>query len=182
MITIEGAKELLIEGINYAAYKETDSSLSDSDKNRLYGEEHYYSGRMIAGESPWSDGDFEGKMAELLTWATRLNASKPEFAEARKLLGSQSSVIGRVIRRADGPVNISAAGIASGALTVLVWVLSLHPLGLLRDVFGDTPWWAFAMLLLAFVLGIFAATQRRIWWWIVATVGLSGFLLLAANN
>jgi len=28
---------MIIDGINYAAYKETDSSLHDSDKNRLFG-------------------------------------------------------------------------------------------------------------------------------------------------
>jgi hypothetical protein len=32
---------MIIDGINYAAYKETDSSLHDSDKNRLFGSERY---------------------------------------------------------------------------------------------------------------------------------------------
>ena len=37
------ARELIIEGINFAAYRETDSSLHDSDKNRLFGSDHCFS-------------------------------------------------------------------------------------------------------------------------------------------
>ena len=36
-MTPDEARHLIIEGINYAAYKETDSSLHDADKNRLFG-------------------------------------------------------------------------------------------------------------------------------------------------
>jgi hypothetical protein len=36
-MTLEEARLLIVEGINYAAYKETESSLYDSDKNRLFG-------------------------------------------------------------------------------------------------------------------------------------------------
>jgi len=34
VMTLEEARLLIVEGINYAAYRETDSSLYDSDKNR----------------------------------------------------------------------------------------------------------------------------------------------------
>jgi hypothetical protein len=39
-MTQDEARERIIEGMNYAAYRETDSSLYDSDKNRLFGAEH----------------------------------------------------------------------------------------------------------------------------------------------
>jgi hypothetical protein len=50
------ARHILIEGINYAAYRETDSSLYDSDKNRLFGSAHYNSGRIETQSSPWEQG------------------------------------------------------------------------------------------------------------------------------
>lgn len=40
-MTPDEARHLVIEGINYAAYHETDFSLYDSDKNRLFGSKHY---------------------------------------------------------------------------------------------------------------------------------------------
>lgn len=99
-MTSEEARLLIVEGINYAAYKETDSSLHDSDKNRLLGFEHYNSGREVVKPSPWADGDFEERMAMLLRWANTLNRSVPEFTDAQKLLKDEDSAIGRVIRRA----------------------------------------------------------------------------------
>jgi hypothetical protein len=36
-MTPDEARELIVDGINYVAYKETESSLHDSDKNRLFG-------------------------------------------------------------------------------------------------------------------------------------------------
>ncbi len=98
-MTLEEARLLIVEGINYAAYKETDSSLHDSDKNRLLDYEHYKSGRHISKPSPWSEGDFEEKMAALLRWANTLNRSDPAFAQALNLLESEDSLIGRVIQR-----------------------------------------------------------------------------------
>jgi len=47
-MTENEAKELLIDGMNYAAYRETNHSLWDSDKNTLFGFEHYSSGRTVA--------------------------------------------------------------------------------------------------------------------------------------
>jgi hypothetical protein len=93
------AREIIIDGINYAAYRETDSSLHDSDKNRLFGVEHYKSGRPVYFPSPWAGKRFEGKMATLLVWANMLNASSANFAEAQKILRKEKSVLGRVIRR-----------------------------------------------------------------------------------
>jgi hypothetical protein len=94
------ARQLVIEGMNYAAYHETDFSLYDSDKNRLFGSEHYNSGRPVYEPSAWAEGNFEEKMTMLLVWANVLNRSVPAFAEAQKLLENEDSVLGRVIRSA----------------------------------------------------------------------------------
>lgn len=99
VMTLEEARLLIVEGIDYAAYKETDSSLYDSDKNRLFGSEHYNSGRDVVKPSPWAEGDFEERMAMLLRWASTLNRSDPAFAQAVNLLEGEDSLIGRVIRR-----------------------------------------------------------------------------------
>jgi len=79
-MTLDEARHLVIEGINYAAYRETDSSLHNSDKNSLFGSERYKSDRPVYQPSPWAEGDFEEKMAVLLTWANVLNRSVPAFA------------------------------------------------------------------------------------------------------
>lgn len=97
-MTPDEARQIIVEGINYAAYSKTDSSLYDSDKNRLFGSEHYKSGRHVVKPSPWSDGNFEEKMATLLRWANVLDASVLSFAQAQALLEAEDSVIGRVIR------------------------------------------------------------------------------------
>jgi hypothetical protein len=99
-MTPDEARQLVIEGINYAAYHETNFSLHDSDKNRLFGSEHFNSGRPIHEPSPWAEADFEEKMAMLLVWANILNRSVPTFAEAQRLLEAEDSVLGRVIRNA----------------------------------------------------------------------------------
>jgi hypothetical protein len=91
---------LVIDCINQAAYRETDSSLHDSDKNRLFGSEHYKSDRPVYKPSPWAEGDFEEKIAMLLVWAIPLNSFVPAFTAAQRLLEGEESVIGRVIRRA----------------------------------------------------------------------------------
>jgi hypothetical protein len=98
-MTLEEARRVIVEAINYAAYKETDSSLYDSDKNRLFGSEHYKSDREVIEPSPWAEGDFEEKMAMLLGWANVLNGSVAAFAQAQSLLQDEDSVIGRVIQR-----------------------------------------------------------------------------------
>lgn len=98
-MTADEARHLIIEGLNYAAYRETDSSLYDSDKNRLFGSERYNSGRAVARPSPWSEGDFEVKMATLLRWARALNRSTPAFEECREDSSSEDSIMGHIIRR-----------------------------------------------------------------------------------
>ena len=94
---------MIIEGINYAAYKETDSSLYDADKNRLFGSENYKSGRLIVRPSRWAEGSFEEEMSALLRLANVLNRSLPAFKEAQTLLEGENSVIGQVIRRSNRP-------------------------------------------------------------------------------
>ncbi len=98
-MNLDEARNLIIEGINYAAYRKTESSPHDSDKNRLFGSEHYNSGRLVVNSSPWSEGDFEEKMATLLRWANSLNKSNPAFSEAQRVLENEDAVIGRIIRR-----------------------------------------------------------------------------------
>lgn len=99
-MTPDKARELIISGMDYAAYKETDYSLYDSDKNRLFGSEHYDSGRPVYEPSPWAEGDFESKMASLLALANYLNHSVPEFSEAQRLVESEDSILGQIVRRA----------------------------------------------------------------------------------
>jgi hypothetical protein len=97
---LDEARQLVIDGIDYAAYHESDFSLHDSDKNRLFGSEHYESGRPVYEPNPWAEGDFEEKMAILLVWANALNRSVPAFTEAQRLLEGEDSVVGRVVRSA----------------------------------------------------------------------------------
>jgi hypothetical protein len=110
-MTANEARRLIIDGINYAAYHETAFSLHDSDKNRLFGSEHYKSDRPVYEPSPWAEGNFEEKMAMLLVWANVLNRSMPAFTEAQKFLEAENSIIGRVIR---GSKNRKASDIAPG--------------------------------------------------------------------
>jgi hypothetical protein len=89
-MTIDEARELIISGINYAAYRETDFSLHDSDMNRLFGSEHYKSERPVYEPSAWAEGDFEARMAMLLVWANELNRSMPAFTEPRDYLKAKT--------------------------------------------------------------------------------------------
>lgn len=98
-MTLDEARDLIISGMNYAAYHETDYSLFDDDKNRLFGSEHYDSGRFVDRPSPWSQGDFEEKMATLLLWANLLSRGDAKLNEAQKLIENEDSILGRVIRR-----------------------------------------------------------------------------------
>jgi len=100
-MTLDEAREEIISGIDYAAYKETNSSLHDTDKNRLFGSKHYNSGRPVYKSSPWAEGDFETKMTSLLQMANSLNRSVPDFREAQRLLENEESLLGRVVRRAN---------------------------------------------------------------------------------
>jgi hypothetical protein len=110
-MTPDEARRLIIDGLNYAAYQETEFSLHDSDKNRLFGSEHYKSDRPVYEPSPWAEGNFEEKMAMLLVWANMMNRSTPNFTEAQKLLEAEDSIIGRVIRASK---NRKASDIAPG--------------------------------------------------------------------
>jgi len=99
-MTQDEAREIVIEGINHAAYRETDSSLHDADKNRLYGTGHYKSDRPVYRQSPWAKGNFVEKMAQLLQIANVLNRSVTKFHEAQRLLEEDEAVLGCVIRMA----------------------------------------------------------------------------------
>ena len=102
-MTLHEAREQVISGMDYAAYRETNSSLHDADKNRLFGSDHYKSGRPIYKPSPWAEEDFVETMATLLRMANALNRSVPAFREAQRLLENEESALGRVVRRANRP-------------------------------------------------------------------------------
>ena len=96
------AKELLIDGMNYAAYRETDHSLYASDKNKLFGSEHYSDGdRPIVAPSPRGQGEvFEKKMEDLLRWALQLGTKKGNYREAIATLRKGDHYINGIIERA----------------------------------------------------------------------------------
>ena len=99
MTTVE-AKELLIDGMNYIAYRETEHSLWPSDMNNLFGEEHYPP-RPVFSESVWGKSDeFENKMAELLRWAVQTGTTKGNHQQALAMLRDSDELLGRVIRKA----------------------------------------------------------------------------------
>ena len=50
-MTLDEARERIVSGIDCAAYHETDCSLYDANKNRLFGSEHYNSGRLTQRSS-----------------------------------------------------------------------------------------------------------------------------------
>jgi hypothetical protein len=104
-MTPDEARQVVIDNMDYAAYSETESSLYDSDKNRLFGSEHYKSDRPVYKPSPWPEGDFEQKMTTLLVWANVLNRSDLKFAEAQRVLENEDSIIGRLIQRARKQIN-----------------------------------------------------------------------------
>jgi hypothetical protein len=100
-LTVDEAKELLIDGMNYAAYKETDHSLWDSDKNKLFGAEHYQSSRPAFAPSVWGDGEmFEKKMTDLLRLAVQFGSTNGSCQEAITLLLAGDHYLNRIIRRA----------------------------------------------------------------------------------
>ena len=99
-MTDEEAKELLIDGMDYAAYKETDHSLWPSDKNKLFGEPHYTE-KPYDGPSTWgTSAEFERKMAELLKWAVQLGTAKGDYSLAIRHLLSGQHYINTIIGRA----------------------------------------------------------------------------------
>ena len=99
-MTVDEAKELLIEGMNYGAYRETNQSLWDEDKNKLFGAERYQSGRPVLAPSVWGEGEaFEAKMTELLRWAVQLSSTKGSYREAIKVLLAGDHYLNRIIRR-----------------------------------------------------------------------------------
>jgi len=82
--------------MNYAAYRETNSSLHDSDKNRLSGSEHYLSARPVGNPSLGAEGHLDKNDGD----ATRLSSGTQSFASALALPQSDESVLGRIVRRA----------------------------------------------------------------------------------
>lgn len=83
------------------SYHETDSSLHDSEKNRLFEYEQHKSGRIAVEPSPWSEGDFAQKMVTLLRWANPLNRAVPAFREAQTVLENEDTILKWVVWHAN---------------------------------------------------------------------------------
>jgi hypothetical protein len=102
-MTVTEAKELLISGMNYAAYREADSSLFVSDRNRLFGADHYkLEPNTVPNDkpSPWGEGElFETKMAQLLEWALKIGNEADKYGQAIRLLSLGDHYLNRIIAR-----------------------------------------------------------------------------------
>lgn len=96
-VTVTEAKETLISAMDYMAYREVGTSLYDSDKNRLFGSEHYNSGRPVYSQSPWEGEEFEQKMAELLGWAMHIPASRAKYEIAIRTVLGTDVVLNKII-------------------------------------------------------------------------------------
>ena len=100
-MTAEQAKEYLIPVMNYAAYREFDCSLYTSDRNRLFGEEHFKPEPNTAPAerpSPWQGEKFEDKMAELLGWGFELS-DKAKFRHAVSVLSSGDHYLNSIVEK-----------------------------------------------------------------------------------
>jgi|SRR6266516_1361691 len=99
-MTTDEARELIIDGINYAAYRETDSSLHDSDKNRLFGSEHYKSDRpspsLVHGQKATS----KRRWLCYSAGPTRLTVPFLRFRMHKAFSNARIRFLGHVIRRA----------------------------------------------------------------------------------
>jgi hypothetical protein len=99
-MTTAEAKALIIDGINYMAYRETAHSLWPSAMNTWFGEDHYPP-RPVFSASVWGDGsEFEQRMADLLRCAVRAGTTKGNDQEALAILKDSDGSLGRVIRKA----------------------------------------------------------------------------------
>ena len=99
-VTVVEAKETLISLIDYVAYREIGTGLYDSDKNLLFGEKHYKSGRPVYSRSPWEGKRFEAKMAMLLKTAKCSKSTAGQYRDAiRHLRFSGGAGLNRVIVR-----------------------------------------------------------------------------------
>ena len=96
-MTVTEAKEILISALDYMAYRDTGTSLHDGDKNRLFGGEHYNSGRPVYSPSPWEGEDFEKRMAELLRLAMRIPTSRAKYKRAIRNVLGRDFILNRII-------------------------------------------------------------------------------------
>ena len=85
--------------MDYMAYRENGTSLYDSDKNRLFGSEHYNSGPSVYSPSPWEGKDFERKMAELLQMAMITPSTREQYKQAIRTVLGRNLVLNRIILR-----------------------------------------------------------------------------------
>jgi hypothetical protein len=69
-MTLDEEREEVISGVDYAAYKETDSPLHDAEKNRLFGSEHYKSGRPFANRACRQRGILKIRWQLFCGWPT----------------------------------------------------------------------------------------------------------------
>lgn len=98
-VTLTEAKETLISAMDYMAYREIGTSLYDSDKNRLFGEDHYNSGRPVYSPSPWEGKNFEKNMAGLLQMAMGIPSARAQYNQAIRTVLGRSLILNRIIIR-----------------------------------------------------------------------------------
>ncbi len=105
-MTDDEARVVVIEGINYAAYRETEHSLRDSDKNRLFWGSIFHRDnrctKRIRGRERSSRED--GDTSRLGQYSYSVCA---QFAAAQLFLENEDSVIGPVIRLANERRNVN---------------------------------------------------------------------------
>jgi hypothetical protein len=98
------AKELIISQMNYLAYKEFGPSLFVSDRNRLFGSDHYQlESNTVPSDtvSPWGPGqELEVKMPDLLRLAW-LTSDKSIFRIAIDLVKRGDGVLAELIQAAE---------------------------------------------------------------------------------
>jgi len=106
-VTETEAKELIISQMNYIAYREFDHSLFPSDRDRLFGAEHYQlEPHTFLPDTPslWAPGqDLEAKMPELLTFAviSSEEGQKNRFRIALDLVRLEDGYLNQVIQSAE---------------------------------------------------------------------------------
>jgi hypothetical protein len=97
------AKEIIISAMNYIAYAEFDTSLYTSDRNRLFGSDHFVDEPFTAPPerpSPWAGSDSEEKLANVLALASTIN--NPDFDAAIATLLNGDHYLTKIIRLAQG--------------------------------------------------------------------------------
>ena len=105
-MTEREAREIIISRMNYMAYSEYGCSLYASDKNRLYGAEHYQlEPNSVPNEesSAWAPGGrLEPMLPDLVlaAWISAPSEEKRTFEIAMSVVQLNRDSLGGIVRRA----------------------------------------------------------------------------------